>query len=148
MAWQRGQVMAFIAVTLAIVLVPLAAYAVDAATVSSAATNLQAATATAALEAAQQLDAANFRAAGVLTIDIDAAKRAARAVIAAEAPSASVSSVAVRGADVTVSAGELIHLPFDFFPMRIARLDATASARLTPGYDRPSSFLPLSASTF
>lgn len=145
---QRGQVMAFIAVALAIVLMPVAAYAVDTATVSAAAATLQQATAIAAMEAAQQLDATDFRAAGMLTVDVDAARRAARTVMAAEAPSASVSSVTVRGAQVTVSAGELVHLPFDFFPMRIARLDATASARLTPGYERPSSFLPLPVSTF
>ncbi len=44
--------MAFIAVALAIVLMPLAAYAIDVRTVSAAAAALQEATATAALEAA------------------------------------------------------------------------------------------------
>jgi hypothetical protein len=145
---QRGQVMAFIAVALAIVLMPVAAYAVDAAAVSAAAATLQEATAIAAMESAQQLDTAAFRSAGRLTVDADAARQVARAVLAAEAPSASLSSVAVQGAEVTVSAAELVPLPFDFFPMRIARLDATASARLLPGYDKPSSFLPLPFSTF
>jgi Flp pilus assembly protein TadG len=135
---QRGQVMAFIAVALAIVLMPLAAYAIDVRTVSAAAAGLQDATATAALEAAQQLDESDFRAGGVITIDTTAAGRAARAVLAAEAPSASVSSVTVSGAQVTVTARELVELPVDFLAARRVRLEARASARLTGGYDSPT----------
>ena len=103
MRGQRGQVMAFIAVALAIVLMPLAAYAIDVATVSSAVASLQEATATAAIEAAQQLDVIDFRAGGAMTIETGAARRAAAAVLAAEAPSASVSSVTVSGAEVLVA---------------------------------------------
>jgi hypothetical protein len=140
---QRGQVMAFIAVALSMVLMPLAAYAIDAATVSAAASALQEATATAAIEAAQQLDAVGFRASGVMTVDGGAARRAALAVVAAEAPSASVSSVTVSGAEVTVAAGELVQLPVDFLPTRRVQLEAHASARLAGGYNRPSSRLPI-----
>ena len=122
MRTQRGQVMAFIAMALAIVLVPLAAYAVDIATVSSAAARLQEATAIAAMEAAQQLNTPAFRSSGVLVIDMDAARSAARAVLAAEAPAASLTSVSVRGVEVTVEAGQLVRLPFDFFPMCVAHL--------------------------
>jgi len=136
---QRGQVMAFIAVALAIVLMPLAAYAIDVRSVSAAAAALQEATATAALDAAQELDEIDFRAGGVIKIDAVAAGRAARAVLAAEAPSASVSSVTVSGAVVTVAAGEVVQLPLDLLPNRMVRLEARASARLTGGYDRPSS---------
>ena len=139
MPGQRGQVMAFIAVALAIVLMPLAAYAIDVRTVSAAAATLQEATATAALEAAQQLDEIGFRAGGVMTIDAVAAGRAARAVLAAEAPSASVSSVIVSGAVVTVATTELVQLPVDLLPIRMVHLEARASATLTGGYDRPSS---------
>jgi hypothetical protein len=145
---QRGQVMAFIAVALAIVLMPLAAYAIDAATVSAAAAALQVATATAAIEAAQQLDVIDFRAGGAMTVEAGAARRAASAVLAAEVPSASVSSVTVSGEQVTVAAGELVQLPLDFFPSRTVRLEATASARLAAGYDRPSSRWPLPISSF
>ncbi len=145
---QRGQVMAFIAVALAIVLMPLAGYAIDFRTVSTAAAGLQEATATAALEAAQQLDEIDFRGSGVMTIDAVAAGRVARTVLAAEAPSASVSSVTVAGAEVTVAAGELVQLPLNFFAARMVRLEAHASARLAGGYDRPSSRLPLPSSTF
>jgi hypothetical protein len=143
MRGQRGQVMAFIAVALAIVLMPLAAYVIDVATVSAAAAALQEATATAAMEAAQQLDAIEFRSGGALTVEAGAAGRAAQAGLAAEAPSASVSSVTVSGAEVTVAAGELVQLPLDFLPSRLVRLEARASARLAGGYDRPSSRLPL-----
>lgn len=145
---QQGQVMAFIAVTLSIVLMPLAAYAIDVATASAAASALQEATAVAAIEAAQQLDAIGFRASGSMTIDPSAARMAARAVLAADVPSASVSSVIVGGAEVTVAASELIRLPVDFLPTRLVRLKAIASARLAAGYDKPSSRLPLPISSF
>ncbi len=141
MRGQRGQVMAFIAVALAIVLMPLAAYAIDVATVSSAVAALQEATATAAIEAAQQLDVIHFRAGGAMTVEAGAARRVASAVLAAEAPSASVSSVTVSGAEVTVTAGELVQLPVDFLPTRRVHLEARATARLAGGYDRPSTRL-------
>lgn len=145
---QRGQVLAFIAVALAVVLMPVAAYAIDAVTVSVAAASLQEATAMAAMEAAQQLDADHFRAGGAISVDGAAARRAAQEVLAAEAPTASLISVTVSGAQVTVAAGELVALPFDFFPERTVRLDARVSAKLAAGYDRPSSRLPFPVSTF
>ncbi|HEX9475870.1 MAG TPA: hypothetical protein VGA41_04385, partial [Candidatus Dormibacteraeota bacterium] len=92
---QRGQVMAFVAVALAIVLMPVAAYAIDAATVSAAAAALQEATATAALEAAQQLDTNDFRAVGAMEVDVAAARKAAEAVLAAQALPVSLSSLTV-----------------------------------------------------
>jgi hypothetical protein len=136
---QHGQVMAFVAVALAIVLMPLAAYAIDAASVGAAASALQEATATAAIEAAQQLDTARLRANGVMTVDAGAARRAAGVVLAAEVPSASVTSVTVSGVEVTVAAGELVQLPVAFLPTRRVLLEARASARLAGGYDRPNS---------
>jgi hypothetical protein len=148
MCGQNGQVMAFIAVAMAMVMMPLAAYAIDAATVSAAASALQAATAMAAIEAAQQLDTAGLRATGVMTVDAGAAQRAARAVLAAENSSASVSSVTVRGAEVTVATGEVVLLPLDFLPTQRVRLEARASARLAGGYDKPSSRLPLPSRSF
>jgi hypothetical protein len=140
--------MAFIAIALSMVLMPVAAYAIDAATVSAAAAALQEATAMAAMESAQQLDPIGFRAGSGLAVDSAVARTVARDVLAAEVPLASVSSVTVSGAQVTVAAGELIHLPFDFLPARVVRLEAHASARLASGYDRPSSRLPLPTSNF
>lgn len=140
--------MAFMAVALALVLMPLAAYAVDAATVGAAASILQEATAVAAMEAAQQLDVNDFRAGGAITVDVGSARVAAREVLAAEAPAASLSSVTIIAAEVSVAARELVHLPFDFFPGHTIRLEAHASARLASGYASPSSRLPLPVNTF
>jgi len=145
---QGGQVMAFMAVALAIVLMPVAAYAIDSATVSSAAAALQEATAMAALDAAQQLNTHDFRAAGTIGVDETAARRAARDVLAADAPAAYLTAMTVSGAEVTVATGEVIRLPFNFFPEAVVRLNARASARLAGGYDRPSSSLPLPVSNF
>jgi len=80
-----------------------------------------------------------------MEVDVAAARKAAEAVLAAQALPVSLSSLTVSGAEVTVEAGELIHLPFDFFPARIVRLEARASARLAGGYDSPSSRLPFPA---
>jgi len=132
---QRGQVMAFIAVALGIVVMPVAAYAVDSATVSAAAAALEEATATAAVEASQQLDITGFRATGVLSVDAAAARTVAQAVLAAEVPMASITSITTRGAEITIATHEEVYLPFDFFPERTARLQASASARLAGGYD-------------
>ncbi len=145
---QRGQVLAFIAVALAIVVMPVAAYAVDSATVSAAAAALEEATTTAALEASQQLDVMTFRTAGAITVDEGAARLVARAVLAAEVPRASITSVTVSGPEVMIAAGEYVQLPFDFFPERAVHLQARASARLAGGYDRPSSRLPLPIRSF
>jgi hypothetical protein len=145
---QRGQVMAFIAVALGIVVMPVAAYAIDSATVSAAAAALEEATANAATEASQQLDISAFRADGVLAVDAAAARTVAQAVLAAESPTASITSVTTRGAEITIATREEVPLPFDFFPEQKVRLQASASARLAAGYDRPSSRLPLPSSTF
>lgn len=148
MRGQRGQVMAFIAVALAIVVMPVAAYAVDAATVSASAAALEEATATAALEASQQLDVIHFRISGALAVDATAARLVAKEVLSADAPAASITSVTVNGAELTIDSSEMVQLPFDFFPERAVHLQARASARLAGGYDRPSSLLPLPTSTF
>jgi hypothetical protein len=131
--------MAFIAVALGIVVMPVAAYAIDSATVSAAAAALEEATATAAIEASQQLDISAFRATGVLSVDAAAARTVAQAVLASEVPTASITSVTARGAEITIATREEVPLPFDFFPQRTVRLQASASARLAGGYDRPSS---------
>jgi hypothetical protein len=140
--------MAFIAVALGIVVMPAAAYAVDSATVSAAAAALEEATATAAVEASQQLDVTAFRATGALSVDSAAARAVAQAVVAAQVPMASITSVTASGAEITIATHEEVPLPFDFFPGRTVRLQASASARLAGGYDRPSSRLPLPISTF
>lgn len=143
---QLGQVMAFIAVTLATVIMPVAAYAVDAATVSASAAALQEAAATAALDAAQQLDTVDFRATGRIHVNSSAARSAAAAVIAAQVPAASLSALTVNGPEVAISVVEEVRLPIDFLPARFVHLQANASARLAAGYDSPSSRLLMARS--
>ncbi len=144
---QQGQVLAFFAVALPLVLLPVAAYAVDSATVSGRAAGLQAATAQAAEAAAQQIDVASIRSAGMLELDHTAAQTAALRELIADEPGASLDQVSVGGATATVVATELVDLPLPLLARTIT-LRARSVARLVPGYGRPSSLLPLPTSTF
>jgi len=145
---QRGQVLAFFAIVLPIILLPIAAYAVDAAFVSTRAAWLQEATAQAAEAAAQQVDVAALRSRSVLTIDLSTARGVATQAMAELEPGASVESVVAVGTLVTVTTREVVTLPFNFVPVGAVQLNARASARLVSGYDNPSSRLPLPTSTF
>jgi Flp pilus assembly protein TadG len=145
---ERGQVLAFFAILLPIVLLPLAAYAVDAAFVSARAAGLQEATAQAAEAAAQQVNVAALRSRSVLSIDATAGRAVATQAIREAEPGASVESIVVVGAVVSVTAGERVTLPFNFLPVAAIRLEARASARLVAGYESPSSRLPFPTSTF
>src|SRR5487761_437018 len=147
-AGQRGQVLAFYAILLPIILLPLAAYAVNAAFVQTRDAGLQDATAQAAEIAAQQVTVGAVRARSVLIIDASTAPAVARQAIADSEPGATVDSVVVVGPQVTVSTREVIRLPFNFLPVPEIVIEAHATARLVGGYDRPSSFLPLPTSNF
>ncbi len=144
---QRGQVLAFFALALPVVLLPVAAYTVDAAAVSSRAAGLQAATAQAAEVAAQQVDVASLRSSGALELDGTAARLAASQTLVGEEPGANLDQVSVSGVTVTIAASERVDVPLPLLA-RTLTLHAHAAARLVPGYDRPSSLLPLPASTF
>jgi hypothetical protein len=148
MRGDHGQVLAFYAVLLPIVLLPLAAYAVDVAFVISRTAGLQSATAQAAEVAAQQVDAGALRSHSELKIDAQSAPAVASSTMHDLDPQATVEAVTVIGSMVTISASELITLPFNFLPAPATAIHARASARLVGGYDRPSSFLPLPTSTF
>ncbi len=144
----RGQVLAFYAVLLPIILLPLAAYVIDAAFVSTRAAGLQEATAQAAETAAQQVDAHALRSRSVLIVDAETAPSVASRAMSDLEPGATVESVTVVGSTVTISSSEAIVLPFNFLPAPATVIHARASARLVGGYDRPSSLLPLPTSTF
>jgi hypothetical protein len=144
----RGQVLAFYAVLLPIILLPLAAYVIDAAFVSTRAAGLQEATAQAAETAAQQVDAHALRSRSVLIVDAETAPSVASRAMSDLEPGATVESVTVVGSIVTISSREAIVLPFNFLPAPATVIHARASARLVGGYDRPSSLLPLPTSTF
>lgn len=145
---ERGQVLAFFAVVLPVILLPLAAYAVDSAFVISRAADLQEATAQAAEAAAQQADVDAMRSRSELTIDVTTARAVAQQSVLESEPGASVLAVQVNGAVVTVTTEEAVTLPFNFLPAKAIKLEARASARLVRGYDSPSSRLPLPTSTF
>ena len=144
----RGQVLAFYAVLLPIVLLPLAAYAVDIAFVSTRAAGLQEATAQAAETAAQQVNVDALRSHSALIVDAQAAPAVASRAMSDLEPEATVDSVIIVGSMVTLATSEVITLPFNFLPAPATVIHARASARLVGGYDRPSSLLPLPTSTF
>src|SRR6267378_1432167 len=147
-AGKRGQVLTFYAIVLPMVLLPLAAYTVNVAFVSTHAASLEQATAQAAEVAAQQLDVGAFRSHSVLKINALAARVVATHAMSDSERGATVESVLVVGASVTVSTREVIRLPFNFLPVPAIILHARASARIVAGYDNASSRLPLPISNF
>ena len=136
-----GQVLAFFALVLPTVLLPVAAYAVDAAFVSTKAAGLQAATAQAAETAAQQVSIEALRSSGTLSVDERGARVAAVQTMSEEEPAATVRSVVVTGTTVTVITTELVVEPFNLFGGPIT-LRSRASAQLVAGYDSPNSRVP------
>jgi hypothetical protein len=144
----RGQVLAFYAVLLPMILLPLAAYVVDAAFVSTRAARLREATAQAAETAAQQVDVDALRSRSVLIVDAQAAPVVASRAMGDLDPGAIVDSVIVVGSTVTISTREVVQLPFNFMPSPATVIQVRVSARLVGGYDNPSSLLPLPTNTF
>jgi Flp pilus assembly protein TadG len=134
---QAGQVLAFFALVLPLVLLPVAAYAVDASIVAGREAGLQAATAQAAETAAQQLNIGAIRSTGALTLDATAVSRVAAQVLVEEEQGARVDSYTVAGTDVTVVTSESVTLPFSIF-IQTVTLHALATARLVAGYDKAS----------
>jgi len=147
MTSQRGQVLVFVALALPIVLLPAAAFAVDAASAAAVHARLEQATWSAAESAVQQIDADALRAGGGLTLDQRSVESVARDALAAEDPNATIERLAVDGLYVTVEAAERLQLPLSFLGAPAVKLRAKATARLTLGYESPSSFLPFSVST-
>lgn len=147
-AGQRGQVLVFVAVVLTLVLLPLAACAIDSAALAGASSRLQAATAEAAMLAAQEIDITALRADGTLSLDDAAARTSALELLSIEAPDAVVSAMTIDGSRLLLETSQAITLPFDFLPERAITIRARAEARLTAGYERPSSRFPLPTSTF
>lgn len=144
---ERGQVLAFFAVVVPMVLVPVAAYAVDASVVEFHSAGLQAATAQAAETAAQQVDLATLRSGRGLSLDPVGARRVAVETVGREDPAAVVDSVEIAGIDVTVQTSVGVQAPFALLTGQVT-LHARASARLVAGYDRPSNLLPLPRRSF
>ncbi len=134
---QWGQVLAFFALALPVVLLPVAAYAVDATVVASRSAALQAATAQATETAAQQLNVGVIRSNGTQVLDVSAVTAVVLATVREEEPGALVDSSMVNGVDVIVVTSEPVTLPFSVFTRTIT-LHAQATARLVVGYESPS----------
>jgi hypothetical protein len=134
---EGGQVLAFFAIAVPMVLLPVAAYAVDATMMAGRAAALQAATAQAAETAAQQLNVGALRSSGTLLLDAAGVRLVVDQTLLEEEPGASVDSYSVTGADVTVATRELVRLPFSVFADTVV-LHAHATARLVAGYESPS----------
>jgi Flp pilus assembly protein TadG len=134
---QSGQVLAFFALVLPLVLLPVAAYVVDASVLAGRQADLQAATAQAAEAGAEQLNVGTIRSSGAMTLDAAAVDRVVVQTLADEEQGARVEAYPVAGAEVTVVTSEPVTLPFGVFTQTIT-LHAHASARLVAGYDKPS----------
>lgn len=143
---EKGQVLAFLALAMPIVLLPVVAYVVDASVVGLHAAGLQAASASAAEIAAQQVDVTRLRSGGGLALDPVAARRVAFEVLRRQEPGASIDSIRVEGVDVTVDASETVPPPLALLGGPVM-LRARATARLVAGYSSPSSLLPLPSSS-
>ena len=143
-----AQVLVFFALVLPLILLPAAAYAIDAAAAASAYARLEEVTVRSAEEAAQQLDASRLRSGGGIGLDIAAAVARAHDVMRSALPAARVISVAVSGATVTVRVDQVVTLPLQLIGRPEVTLHAMAVARLAVGYESPSSLLPLPTSTF
>ena len=147
MTSQRGQVLVFVALVLPLVLLPAAAFAADAASAAAVHARLEQGTWSAAESAVQQIDAGALRAGKGVTLDQGSVEAVAIEALAAEDPNATIERLSVDGLYVTVETSETLQLPLNFVGAPAVRLTAKATARLTLGYESPSSFLPLSVST-
>ena len=136
---QHGQALAFFALVLPLVLLPVAAFGVEAGFLAARQAHLAEATAQAALDAAQQLDTAALRAGGAWRLDPAAARQVAAADLALQEPGAVLDGFIVAGAQLTLTVHESVPLQLaGFAGPRAATLRASVSARLTAGYGSPS----------
>lgn len=148
-AGRRGQTLVFVALVLPLALLPVAAYAIESTHLASVSAHLQEVTQQAAEDAAQQIDVGSLRAGEGMRIDPAPAEATVRAAIGAGAPGARVRSVSVGERVLTVVVEEQVPLQLSAFVGGSAvTVRARATARLTDGYDRPSSLEPLPTRIF
>ena len=134
---QAGQVLAFFGLVVPAVLLPVAAYAVDATLIAGREARLQAATAQAAETAVQHLDVSAVRSSGAFTLDATAVSQAISETLLEEAQGASVDAYTITGSEITVVTSESVTLPFRVFINSVI-LHAHATAVLAAGYDSPN----------
>jgi hypothetical protein len=142
--FNAAQTLVIFALVMPLVLLPVAAYAVQATLLASRASLLQAAAARAAEDASEAVNVGTLRSSGVLQLDPASATRIARITLAEQDPAARVDDVMVGPLSVTVRAHDTV--PLDFGGILRAGsvvLATVATARLTAGYRSPSSRVPL-----
>jgi hypothetical protein len=141
---QAAQTLVIFALLLPLVLLPVAAYAVQATLLATRASLLQAAATRAAEDAGEALDVGVFRSDGVLRLDPGQATRIARATLTEQDPAAELDDATVGGLSVTVRAHEAVRLDFGgILRAGSVTLATVATAKLTAGYRSPSSRVPL-----
>ena len=145
---ESAQVLVFFALALPLVLLPVAAYAVDASAVASTYSRLVEVSERAAEDAAQQIDVARLRGGGGIAIDVISATSHARTVLSSAEPAARLEHVSVSAGELNLATAEMVTLPFNLFGAPGVRVSTTVVARIAPGYDSPSSLLPLPLNTF
>jgi hypothetical protein len=136
--FRAAQTLVIFALVLPLVLLPVAAYAVEATLLATRASLLQAAAARAAEDASEAVDVAALRATGILQLDPSSATRIARSTLAVQDPAARLDDVTVGPLSVTVRAHDAV--PLDFGGILRAgsvTLATAATARLTAGYHSP-----------
>jgi hypothetical protein len=144
---QGAQVLVFFALALPLILLPIAAYAVDASVTSGAYARLVEVSARAAEEAVQQIDISRLRSGGGISIDVVGAANAVDVVLTSAEPNARLLDLTILGEELRLATTETVALPFNFFGSPDVSLHASVVARIAPGYDSPSSLLPLPTNT-
>jgi hypothetical protein len=136
--FNKAQTLVIFALVLPLVLLPVAAYAVQATLLATRASLLQAAAARAAEDASEAVDVGTLRSSGALRLDPASATRIARITLAEQDPAARVDDVTVGKLSVTVRAHDTV--PLDFGGILRAggvTLATVATAKLTTGYSSP-----------
>jgi hypothetical protein len=134
-ASQRGQVLAYVALVLPLVLLPVAAFAVAASALDTQRSRLEAAAAQAAEDAVQKLDEQSFRQGSPAAPDPVAATAAARQALLAYEPAAVVDASELSEGVLTLTTHERAHVPLaGFLPVNTVVLKVTVRARLAAGF--------------
>lgn len=132
-----------------LVLLPVAAYAIEATYAASRAALLDWACVRAAEDAVQSIDATALRGSSALVVDPAAALSAAQRELVQLDPKAVLDRWWSSSSQFELWAHESVPVTLALWvPGRAVQVSASATAQLTPGYSSPSSRLPFSTSSF
>lgn len=140
-----GQALVLLAFLIPLVLLPVAAYAIEATYAASRAALLDWACVRAAEDAVQSIDTAALRGSSALIVDPAQALPAAERELGQLDPNAVLDRWWSSGNEFTLWAHESVPVTLALWvPGRTVRVSASATAQLTAGYSSPSSRLPFS----